>query len=164
MNVRDTFKLTPSGEREIIITRQFDAPRKLVFDSLTRPELVSRWLLGPEGWTVPVCEIDLKVGGSYRYLWRHDTKGTEMGIRGVYREIAPPGRIVHTEKFDEAWYPGEAIITTTLVEHSGRTTLTMTILYDSRETRDNVLKSGMERGVMASYNRLEDILAELVSK
>jgi len=164
MNVRDTFKLTPSGEREIIITRQFDAPRKLVFDSLTRPELVSRWLLGPEGWTVPVCEIDLKVGGSYRYLWRHDTKGTEMGIRGVYREIAPPGRIVHTEKFDEAWYPGEAIITTTLVEHNGRTTLTMTILYDSRETRDNVLKSGMERGVMASYNRLEDILAELVSK
>jgi len=164
MNVRDTFKCAPSGEREIIMTREFEAPRKLVFDSLTKPELVSRWLLGPEGWTMPVCEIDLKVGGSYRYVWRHDAKGTEMGIRGLYREIAPPERIVHTEKFDEAWYSGEAIITTVLAEHAGRTTLTMTILYDSRETRDNVLKSGMERGVMASYNRLEDLLAQLVSK
>jgi len=164
MNVRDTFKCTPSGEREIIMTREFDAPRKLVFDSLTRPELVCRWLLGPEGWTMPVCEIDLKVGGSYRYVWRHDTKGTEMGIRGVYREIAPTERIVHTEKFDQAWYPGEAIVTITLAERNGRTTLTMIILYDSRETRDNVLKSSMERGVIASYNRLEDILAQLVSK
>lgn len=164
MNVRDTFKLTPSGEREIVITREFHAPRRLVFDSLTKPELVSRWLLGPEGWTMPVCKIDLKVGGTYRYVWRHNTKRTEMGLQGVYREIAPPERIVHTEKFDQPWYSGEAIITTVLTEHDGNTTLTMTILYDSRETRDNVLKSGMERGVLASYNRLADILEALASR
>lgn len=163
MIVRNTFKLTPSGEREIVITREFNAPRHLVFDSLTKPELVSRWLLGPEGWTMPVCKIDLKVGGTYRYVWRHSTKGTEMGLQGVYREIAPPERIVHTEKFDQAWYPGEALITTVLTEQNGRTTLTMTILYESREGRDTALKSGMERGVMASYNRLETILAQRAS-
>ena len=163
MNVRDTFKLTPSGEREIIITREFNAPRHLVFDSLTKPELVSRWLLGPAGWTMPICDIDLRVGGSYRYVWRNAGTAAEMGIRGVYREIVPPERIVHTEKFDQAWYPGEAIITTVLTEQNGRTTLTMTILYESRDGRDTALKSGMERGVMASYNRLETILAHQAS-
>lgn len=164
MNVRDTFQCRPSGEREIVMTRKFNAPRHLVFDALTKPQLVSRWLLGPEGWTMPVCKIDLKVGGAYRYVWRHTAEGTEMGAQGVYREIAPPKRIVHTEKFDEAWYPGEAIITTVLTEHNGRTTLTMTVRYESHEGRDMALKSGMERGVAASYNRLEDILAELASK
>src|SRR5271170_4301065 len=149
MKAEGTFKLTASGEREIVMTREFHAPRKLVFYTFTKPELVKRWLLGPPGWTMPVCDIDLRVGGAYRYLWRN-ANGTEMGVRGIYREIAPPERIVHTESFDEPWYTGEALITTTLAERDGRTTLTVTILYVTREARDSVLKSGMERGVRAS--------------
>ena len=154
----EVLKLTAQGDREIVMTRAFHAPRRLVFDALTRPELVKRWLIGPPGWSMPVCEIDLKVGGSYRYVWRH-TDGKEMGVRGVYRDIVPEERVICTERFDEAWYPGEALLTTTLVEQDGKTTLTSTVLYVSKEARDGVLKSGMENGVAASYDRL----AELVS-
>ena len=154
-----TLRITTPSDREIAMTRVFDAPRRLVFEALTRPELVKQWLLGPPGWTMPVCEIDLKVGGAYRYVWRHESNGTEMAMGGVYRNIAPPERIVATEKFDEAWYPGEAVVTTVLVEQGGRTTLTSTVLYHSREVRDGVLKSGMERGVAASYDRLAALLA-----
>ena len=154
----EVLKLTTQDDREIVMTRAFQAPRRLVFDALTKPELVKRWLIGPPGWSMPVCEIDLKVGGSYRYVWRH-TDGKEMGVRGVYRDIVPQERVICTERFDEAWYPGEALLTTTLVEQDGKTTLTSTVLYVSKEARDGVLKSGMENGVAASYDRL----AELVS-
>jgi uncharacterized protein YndB with AHSA1/START domain len=130
-----------------------------VFDAHTKPELIKRWLLGPPGWSMPVCEIDLRVGGTYRYVWRHDRNGNEMGMGGLYREIVAPQRIVHTERFDEAWYPGEALNTLVLVEKGGRTTLTQTVRYESREARDAVLKSGMESGVAASYERLADLLA-----
>ncbi|HET6157420.1 MAG TPA: SRPBCC family protein [Dongiaceae bacterium] len=151
-------KLSTPSECEIALTRAFNAPRNLVFEALTKPELVQRWLLGPPGWTMPVCEIDLRVGGAYRYVWRH-SDGREMGMGGIYREIARPDRLVHTEKFDMAWYPGEALVTTTLVEHGDKATMTATILYESREARDGVLKSGMEGGVAASYNRLSEVLA-----
>jgi uncharacterized protein YndB with AHSA1/START domain len=151
-------KLTASSDREITMTRSFDAPRDLVFEALTKPALVQRWLLGPPGWTMPVCEIDLRVGGAYRYVWRH-ADGREMGMGGIYREIARPDRLVHTERFDTAWYPGEALITTILTEQASKITLTATILYESREARDSVLKSGMEGGVAASYDRLEELLA-----
>jgi uncharacterized protein YndB with AHSA1/START domain len=151
-------KLTTRGDREIVIIRAFDAPRKLVFDAFTKPELVKQWLLGPDGWSMPVCEIDLKVGGKYRYAWRRDKDGTEMGMGGVYREIVAPERIVATEKFDQSWYPGEAVGTSVLTEQGGKTTLTQTILYESREARDAVLKSGMEKGVVASYDRLAKLL------
>jgi uncharacterized protein YndB with AHSA1/START domain len=151
-------KLTTRGDREIVITRAFDAPRKLVFDAFTKPELVKQWLLGPDGWSMPVCEIDLKVGGKYRYVWRRDKDGTEMGMGGVYREIVAPERVVATEKFDQSWYPGEAVGTLVLVEQAGKTTLTQTILYESREARDGVLKSGMEKGIVASYDRLAKLL------
>ena len=151
-------KLTTHGDREIVITRAFDAPRKLVFNAFTKPELVKRWLLGPDGWSMPVCEIDLKVGGKYRYVWRRDKDGTEMGMGGVYREIVAPERLVATEKFDQSWYPGEAVGTFVLVEQGGGTTLTQTILYESREARDAVLKSQMEKGVVASYDRLAKLL------
>ena len=154
-----TLKLTTSGDREIVMTRDFDAPRQLVFDAWTKPELVRRWLLGPEGWTMPVCEIDLRVGGAYRYLWRHLQNGAEMGMGGVFREITAPERLVATERFDQSWYPGEAVSTLMLVEQSGRTTLTQTVRYESREARDVVLKSPMEHGVAASYDRLEELLA-----
>ncbi|MGE5758757.1 MAG: SRPBCC family protein [Gemmatimonadota bacterium] len=154
-----TLKLTTSGDREIVMTRDFDAPRQLVFDAWTKPELVRRWLLGPEGWTMPVCEIDLRVGGAYRYLWRHLQNGAEMGMGGIFREITAPERLVATERFDQSWYPGEAVSTLMLVEQSGRTTLTQTVRYESREARDVVLKSPMEHGVAASYDRLEELLA-----
>jgi len=150
-------QVTAHGDRKIVMSRVFNAPRHLVWDAFTRPELVKRWLLGPDGWSMPVCEIDLRVGGSYRYLWRH-TDGREMGMGGIYREIEIPERVVATEKFDEAWYPGEAVGTLLLVEQGGRTTATQTMLYDSPQTRDAVLKSPMETGVAASYDRLETLV------
>jgi uncharacterized protein YndB with AHSA1/START domain len=153
-----TLKLTTRGKREIVMTRVFDAPRTLVFDAFTKPDLVRKWLLGPEGWTMPVCEIDLRVGGSYRYVWRN-AQGIEMGMGGVYREIVAPERVVATERFDQSWYPGEAVGTITLAEQSGKTMLTQTVLYDSREAREVVLKSPMESGVVASYDRLARLLA-----
>ena len=156
-------EITTPSDREIMMTREFDAPRRLVFDAFTKPELVQRWLLGPPGWSMPVCEIDLRVGGRYRYVWRRDRDGTKMGMGGVYREIVPQERLVCTELFDEAWYPGESLITTTLVERGGKTTLTSTILYVSQEARDGVLKSGMESGVAVSYDRLAELLTSLES-
>src|SRR5881296_1093805 len=152
-------KITAPGDRDLVMTRVFDAPRKLVFDAHTKPELVRRWLLGPPGWSMPVCEIELRVGGKYRYVWRKDSDGAEMGMGGVYREIVVPERLVTTERFDEAWYPGEAVGTLVLVEQRSRTTVTQTMLYESREAREAVLKSGMEKGVAASYDRLADLLA-----
>jgi uncharacterized protein YndB with AHSA1/START domain len=157
MNAANLRVTTPSG-REIAMTRVFDAPRHLVFSALTTPELVKQWLLGPPGWTMPVCEMDLRVGGAYRFLWR-GADGAEMGTRGVFREIAPPESFVATEQFDKPWYPGESLVTYRLVEQGGKTTLTLTVLYASREARDGVLKSGMERGVAMSYDRLADLLA-----
>lgn len=154
-------RVVAQGEREILITRSFDAPRTLIFDAHTRPELVRRWLLGPEGWTMPVCEIDLRVGGRYRYVWEKQSEGTTMGMGGVFREIVAPRRLVATEKFDQSWYPGEALNTLDLVERSGRTTLHYTLLYESREARDAVLASGMEQGLAAGYDRLAELLPTL---
>jgi uncharacterized protein YndB with AHSA1/START domain len=160
MKSTGNLKLMTQGDREIVMTRALDAPRRLVFDAFTKPELVEQWLLGP-GWSMPICEIDLRVGGVYRYVWRRDRDGSEMGMGGVYREIAAPERLVATEKFDQPWYPGEAVGTTVLVEQGGKTAITQTVLYQSQEARDAVLKSGMERGVAASYDRLADLLASL---
>jgi uncharacterized protein YndB with AHSA1/START domain len=149
--------VTTPTDREIVMTRVFDAPRDLVFEAVTIPDLVKRWLWGPDGWTMPICEIDLKVGGKYRYVWRH-ADGREMGMGGVYREIVPPERVVSTELFDEDWTGGEVLGTLVLSEQAGKTTLTQTLLYPSKEVRDNVLKSGMERGVAVSYDRLDEVL------
>jgi uncharacterized protein YndB with AHSA1/START domain len=163
MTNEGNLKVTTRGDREIVMTRAFDAPRKLVFDAFTKPELVKQWLLGPPGWSMPVCEIDLRVGGSYRYVWRK-AGAPDMGMGGVYREVVVPERVVATEKFDQAWYPGEAVGTLVLVEQSGKTTVTQTVLYASGEARDAVLKSGMEKGVAASYDRLEEMLARGLEK
>ena len=155
-----TLKLTTRGDREIVMTRVFDAPRSLVFEAFSKPELVRQWLLGPPGWSMPVCEIDFRVGGRYRYVWRH-ANGHEMGMGGVHREIVVPERIVATAKFDESWYPGEAVGTIVLVEQGGKTALTQTVLYESSEAREAVLKSPMEQGVTAGYDRLAELLASL---
>jgi uncharacterized protein YndB with AHSA1/START domain len=164
MNKSEGLQVSARGDREIVMTRVFNAPRTMVFKAFTQPELIRRWLLGPPGWSMPVCEIDLRVGGKYRYVWRNDASGHEMGMGGVYREIVPPARIVATEKFDNPWYPGEAVGTVALIEQSGKTTLTQTIQYESREARNAVLKSPMESGVAAGYNRLADLLAEQMTQ
>src|SRR5262249_20104283 len=156
-------KIAVRGEREIVMTRSFNAPRQLVFDAFTKPELVKRWLGRFGGWSLAVCEIDLRVGGSYRYIWR-GPDGPDMGMRGVYREIVAPERIVATAKFDESWYPGRAVGTIVLGERAGKTLLTQTILYDSPEARDAVMKSPMEHGVSAGYNQLDQVLASLVAE
>ena len=158
MGPMGTLKITTPTDREIAMTRVFDAPRKLVFEAYTKPELVKRWLGVHGGWTLAVCEIDLRVGGTYRYVWR-GSGGAEMGMRGVYREVVVPERIVATEAFDQSWYPGEAVDTVVMVEQAGRTTLTLTVRYESREARDAVLKSPMEQGVAAGFDKLEQLLA-----
>lgn len=155
-----TLQVTTPTEREIAMTRVFDAPRSLVFDAFTKPELLKRWLGVRAGWSLAVCEIDLKVGGAYRWVWR-GPNGTEMGVRGVYREIVRPERLVATEAFDESWYPGNALVTTVLLEKGGKTTLTTTVLYESREARDGVLKTPMTRGVTESYDKLAELLASM---
>jgi uncharacterized protein YndB with AHSA1/START domain len=158
--VKDIGKLqvTTPSEREIAMTRVFDAPRSLVFDAWTKPGLLKRWLGVRGGWTFAVCEVDLRVGGAYRFVWR-GPDGSEMGMGGVYREIVRPERLVATEKFDEPWYEGEALDTTTFVERGGKTTATTTVVYASREVRDAVLKSPMDRGVSESYEKLDEVLA-----
>lgn len=160
MPTKEAGKLTVAaqGEREIVMTREFKAPKTMLFEAWTKPELVKRWLSGPEGWTLSLCEIDLQVGGSYRYEWTHQN-GNKMGMGGTYREVVPAEKIVATEKFDESWYPGGAIVTTTLTEHSGVTTVETKVTYDSKEARDGVLRSPMDKGVAASYDRLENLLA-----
>ena len=153
--------ITSKGDREIVFTREFNAPRQLVFDAHTRPELLTRWLgVGfIEGWTFAVCEVDLRVGGSYRWVWR-GPGGEEMGMRGTYVEIAPPERLVTTEKYDEPWYEGAATGTMILTEKGGRTTMTTTMRYDSKAARDSVLASDMESGMVGGYDNLEAQLPE----
>lgn len=158
-SAKNKLQITTPSDRELAMTRVFDAPRTLVWDALTRPELVQRWLGVRAGWSMPVCEIDLKVGGTYRYVWRKGDDGFEMGMRGVYRDIVRPERIVATEVFDDPWYAGDALDTQTFVERGGKTTLTTTVRYASKEVRDAVLKSPMESGVAESYNNLEELLA-----
>lgn len=150
-----TLQVTTPTEREIVLTRVFDAPRRMVFDAFTKPELLKRWF-GPRGWSLVVCEVDFKVGGGFRFVLR-GPDGTDMGMRGIYREIAAPERSVHVESFDD--YPGEALVTTVLVEQGGKTTLTATVLYPSQEIRDAVIKSGMEHGAAESYDKLAELLA-----
>ena len=156
-----TLKITTASDREIAIIRDFAAPRRLVFDALTKPELVRQWLGIFGGWTMPVCEIDLRVGGKYRYVWQ---KGEhKMGMGGVFSEIVRPERLVATEVFDDSWYPGTAVDTSVLVETNGRTTLTTTVLYESRAARDAVLQSPMESGLKAGYDKLEELLPSFAS-
>jgi uncharacterized protein YndB with AHSA1/START domain len=151
-------QVTTPSDRELALVRTFDAPRDLVFDAWTKPELVKQWLGVFGGWSFAVCEIDLKVGGKYRYVWR-GANGNEMGMGGVFREIVRPDRIVCTEKFDESWYAGDAVDTTVFVEKGGKTTVTTTVRYASKEVRDTVLKSPMESGVAKSYDKLAEVLA-----
>ena len=158
MNDAGTLKVTTPSDREIVMTRVFDAPRRLVFDAWTNPEYLPRWMLGPEGWTMPVCEIDLRPGGAWHFVWRR-ADGTEMAMHGVYREVVPPERLVSTESWGGDW--PETLITLTLSEEGGRTTITQSILYPSKEARDAALKTGMTDGVSMSFDRLAGYLTSI---
>jgi uncharacterized protein YndB with AHSA1/START domain len=155
-----TLKVTTPTDCEIVMTRVFDAPRHLVWDAFTKPELLRRWF-GPRGWSLVVCEVDLRVGGGFRFVLR-GPDGRDMGMRGVYREITPPERSVHMESFDD--YPGESQVTGVMVEEGGKTTLTVTVLYPSREVRDIVLQTGMEHGAAESYDKLAELLAATTTR
>jgi uncharacterized protein YndB with AHSA1/START domain len=145
---------------EAVATRTFDAPRDLVWEAHTKPDLVRRWLLGPDGWTMPVCEIDLRVGGKFRYVWRH-ADGREMGMGGAFTEIVKPERLAHTELFDADWTGGRTTVTQTFTERGGKTTLTMVIRYPSTQARDAALATPMASGMEAGYARLDDLLRSL---
>jgi len=154
---------TPS-DREIVMTRVFNAPRRLVWAAWTRPEYVARWF-GADGWTVPVCEIDLRPGGSYRYVMRGPS-GEEVTMRGVYRDVVPPERLVSTETFEgfsEVGYRPEdqTVSTAVLTERDGKTTWTATIVYPSKEIRDGALATPMEEGMNGSFARMDAVLATM---
>lgn len=152
----ESLRITTPTPRETVVTREFDAPRRLVFDALTKPELLRRWY-GMPGWTMVVCEIDLRVGGAFRFLSRRDT-GKDVGQRGEYREIVPPERLVNTERWED-WDAGDCLVTTVLTEEGGRTTLTSTVLYPSEKVRDTILASGLRHGAEALYGQLDAFLA-----
>lgn len=153
------YKVAAHGDREIKGTREFDAPRAMVWDAFTKPELLKRWLSGPDGWAMTVCEVDLRVGGAYRYVWVMESQMQVMGMGGSFLEIAKPKRLVSTEKFEQSWYPGGMVGTLELEEKAGKTVIHQTFRYESREARDAVLKTPMESGMAASYRNLDTLLA-----
>jgi uncharacterized protein YndB with AHSA1/START domain len=155
-----SFKVSTPSDREIRLTRLFDAPRELVFEALTKPEHIREWWgrLG-DGYSVPVCEMDLRVGGRWRFVNRHPQG--DAAFSGEILELVPPGRIVYTELF-EAYPDGEpSTVTAELVDENGKTRMTVTARYSSLDVRDMVLGTGMEKGAAISYDRLEDLVVRL---
>jgi uncharacterized protein YndB with AHSA1/START domain len=152
------FTLTLPSDREILVTRVFNAPRQLVFEAWTQPEHVKRWFGGCSSMTVTVCEIDLRVGGNWRYVLQEPGNDTSFVLSGEYREIVPPERLVATERYEPI--PGsDHLNTLTLSEQDGKTTLHILIQHESKEQRDGHFQSGMEMGLRQSLNRLEDFLS-----
>ena len=158
-------QVTLPSEREVKVIRSFRAPRALVYRAFTEPELVRRWLLGPPGWSMPVCEMDVRVGGRYRWRWRSADDGKEFGFAGSFREVQPGSRLVHTEAYDPGTvadsYPvSEAIVTVTFTEEAGVTTVTTLIDFGSKEARDGAVATGMTDGMEQSYQLLDRLLSE----
>ena len=156
-------QVTLPNDRQVKVVRTFRAPKALVFRAHTEPPLVKKWMLGPPGWSMPVCEMDVRAGGKYTWRWKNDEDGKQFGFFGTFREVAAPNRIVHVETFDPGdvgGEMGEALVTTTFTESAGVTTLTMLIEYASREIRDAALKTGMTDGMEMSYQNLDRVLAK----
>lgn len=147
------------SDTELVATRIFDAPRELVFDAHTKPEHVKQWLLGPDGWTMPVCEIDLKPGGKWRYVWRNKSGGEEFSMSGEFTEVIRPSRIVSTERFNDG--PSANINTNEFFEENGRTTMKLTIKTPSKEILDGMMATGMTSGMDISYDRLDSMLSKM---
>jgi uncharacterized protein YndB with AHSA1/START domain len=159
-------EVTFPSEREVRVTRTFNAPRTLVWDAHTKPELVQKWMLGPPGWTMPVCEMDVREGGKYRWRWRNQEDGKEFGFYGTFKEVQAPSRIVHDEYFDPGDVGGAmpsndpAHITLELSESGGVTTLVSTMRFASKEARDGAVSTGMTDGMEMGYARLDDMFAK----
>jgi uncharacterized protein YndB with AHSA1/START domain len=149
---------TTPTDREIVITRDFDAPRQRLFEAYSNSKHLQQWLLGPPGWTMPICEANVRTGGAWHFVWRN-AEGQEMSMSGVYKEVKSPERIINTEKWGEQW--PETTNTVAFAEHKGKTTVTTTILYPDKAARDAALNSGMKDGVAVSYNRLADYLQKM---
>lgn len=157
--MRNTLNVTTPSDLEIQITREFDAPRALVWETMSKPELLRRWISGPPGWEMTLCEEDPRAGGRFRWSWT-GPEGAQMSMSGVYQEVSPPERCVRTEIFEIGCVPGggEQLATLVLTERGGKTSLTITLRYASKEARDGALASGMEQGMAAGYDRLDEIL------
>lgn len=159
-------EVTLPTDREVRVTRTFNAPRKLVWDAHTKPELVQRWMLGPPGWTMPVCEMDVRVGGAYRWRWRSEEDGKEFGFFGTFREVDAPARLVHEESYDPGDIGGAmpssepAIITAEFKQAGSVTTLTVTMLFASKEARDGAVSTGMTDGMEIGYQRLDHLFKQ----
>jgi uncharacterized protein YndB with AHSA1/START domain len=156
-------EVTPVGDTEVLISRNFAAPRDLVFDCWTKPHFVRQWLSGPEEWTFAVCEIDLRVGGGYRYVWQ-DPDGNRMGLTGTLKEVVRPEKLVSTEIFDDDWTGGEALVTALFIEDGGKTRVDQTVRYASAEAREGALATGMTEGMEMGFARLDRVLAEIDKK
>jgi uncharacterized protein YndB with AHSA1/START domain len=161
----DKAQVTLPSDREVKVTRSFRAPRGLVYRAYTEAQLVQKWLLGPPGWSMPICEMDVRVGGRYRWRWRSDQDGSEFGFAGTFREVQPPSRLVHTEAYDPGSVGGgepgnDAIVTVTFVEENGVTTVTTLIDFGSKEVRDGAMATGMTDGMEQSYQLLDRLLSE----
>lgn len=155
----DGTQLELPTDREILITRSFAAPARIVFEAITRPEHVRRWWAPRSRGEMLVCEVDFRVGGGWRYVMRTNS-GMEVGFSGKFLEIEAPLRVVQTEIFDP--FPDAAsVVTVTLREAAGRTTLESRILYPSREVRDHVIATGMEHGMRESYRQLTEVVDAL---
>lgn len=157
-----TYTFAPRGENEIEVTRVFDATPQQLFDAWMKPEWVQRWLLGLDDHTMPVCEIDARVGGRYRFVWS-DAAGNEMGMGGTFLEIDEPHRIVSTELFDEDWTGGETRVTTSFLPLAECSKFVQTIRYASPEARDAALHSNMSEGIVTCSDRLEGLLATVAT-
>ena len=164
----DTATVTQPSDREVQVVRSFNAPRTTVYRAFTEPALVRRWMLGPPGWTMPICEMDVRVDGRYRWVWRSETDSSEFGFSGTYLEVEPDSRLVHTERFDAGTigggYPDSASrVTTTFAETGGITTVTALMDFGSKEARDAAVATGMTDGMEQSYALLDRHLAEMAT-
>lgn len=155
MKAPQTMTMTTPSDREVRFTRYFDAPRDLVWEAMTGPEYLPQWMLGPDGWVMDICEVDLRPGGAYRYGWRKEN-GKTMEITGVFKEVKPPELLVSTEKWGGDW--PEALNTMQFTEENGRTLMTLTVLSPTKESRDAAIGTGMTAGMEMSYARLDVIL------
>lgn len=159
-------RVTLPSDREVLVTRAFSAQRGLVYRAHTEPDLIRRWLLGPPGWTMPVCEMDVRVGGSYRWRWRSEEDGSEFGFHGEFVEVEPGERLVHTQIYDpgdvggEMGEGGESMVTVTFEEGNGTTTVRTRMDFGSKEARDAAMATGMTDGMEASYQSLDALVTE----
>jgi len=144
------------NDLEIEITRSFDAPRQLVFDCFTKPELLKTWMIGPEGWDFQECKVDLRVRGKFRFVWQNK-EGTKMGVSGVYKEVLSPERLVNTELVEAGPTSTETISTLILEERQGKTFMSNSVRYSSKAIRDAAMSGNLEEGMAASYHRLETL-------